>query len=229
MQSPELAVKELKRLKELGLSGIQIGSHINDWNLDAKELYPIWQVCEELDFPVFIHPWDMQQDQRMKNYWLPWLVGMPCETTVAICSLMFGGVLEKFKKIRFCFAHAGGSFPYTMARIEHGFKVRPDIVATNCKVNPMEYIGRIWTDSLCHDEDSLLFLIKKIGIDRVMLGSDYPFPCNFVTYLVGELEPGKMVQESTRLTTEEKEKILYKNLLNFFGSNVEKSLFNQQA
>jgi aminocarboxymuconate-semialdehyde decarboxylase len=212
MQDPELACQELRRLKELGLNGIQIGSHINDWNLDEKKLYPIWELCEELDMPVFVHPWDMNT-KRMEKYWMPWLVGMPCETTIAICALIFGGVLKKFKKVRFCFAHAGGSFPFTLARIEHGFNVRPDIVATDCDVNPKEYIGRIWTDSLCHDEESLLFLIKKIGIDRVMLGSDYPFP-------LGELQPGKMVQESNLLTVEEKEKILFRNVIAFFGDQL---------
>ena len=124
MQSPKLAVQELHRcITELGMAGIQIGSHINDWNLDAAELEPVWMACEDLDCPIFVHPWDMEQKGRMSKYWFPWLIGMPCETTVAICSLIFGGVLERHPKLRFCFAHAGGSFPFTIGRIEHGFNV----------------------------------------------------------------------------------------------------------
>jgi aminocarboxymuconate-semialdehyde decarboxylase len=138
MQAPELAVQELHRcINELGLAGIQIGSHINDWNLDAPELEPIWNACENLDVPVFIHPWDMEQGGRMKKYWFPWLIGMPCETTIAICSLIFGGVLERHPKLKVCLAHGGGSFPFTLGRIEHGFQCRPDIVAVDNTKSPL--------------------------------------------------------------------------------------------
>jgi aminocarboxymuconate-semialdehyde decarboxylase len=132
MQDPVLAVQELTRCKEeLGFKGIQIGSHINDWNLDARELDPVWKACEDLDMAVFIHPWDMDQtSKRVQKYWFPWLIGMPCETTMAVCSLMFGGVLQRHPKLKICLAHAGGSFPYTMGRIEHGYNVRPDLCAT---------------------------------------------------------------------------------------------------
>ncbi|KAJ3281263.1 hypothetical protein HK104_000112, partial [Borealophlyctis nickersoniae] len=122
MQSPELAVQELKRcVEELGFPGIQIGSHVNDWNLDAPELDPVWTACEELDVAVFVHPWDMENKGRMEKYWFPWLIGMPCETTIAICSLILGGVLERHPRLRVCFAHGAGSFPYTLGRIEHGY------------------------------------------------------------------------------------------------------------
>lgn len=101
MQDPELAIQELLRcINELGLAGVQIGSHINEWNLDAKELDPFWKTCNDLKVPVFIHPWDMQQTGRMEKYWFPWLIGMPCETTMAICSLIFGGVYEKYPDLK---------------------------------------------------------------------------------------------------------------------------------
>ncbi|KAJ3275608.1 hypothetical protein HDV01_007611 [Terramyces sp. JEL0728] len=228
MQAPDLAVQELRRcVNELGMAGIQIGSHINDWNLDAPELEPIWDACEELDVGIFVHPWDMEQTGRMEKYWFPWLIGMPCETTIAICSLIFGGVLERHPKLRFCFAHgklalilAGGAFPYTLGRIEHGFQVRPDICAVANKVNPSSYIGRFWTDSLIHDEDALELLIKKIGIDRIILGSDYPFP-------LGEHKPGELVVNAKKLSEEDKAKILGGNVFEFFGSRVDKKLFLQ--
>ncbi|KAJ3330068.1 hypothetical protein HDU76_006498 [Blyttiomyces sp. JEL0837] len=210
MQAPDLAVQELKRcVEELGLPGIQIGSHVNDWNLDAPELDPIWTACEEMDVGVFIHPWDMDNKGRMEKYWYPWLIGMPSETTVAICSLIFGGVLERHPKLRVTLAHGGGSFPFTIGRIEHGFQVRPDLCATNCKQNPLSYLGRIWTDSLVHDEDALMYLVKKIGVDKIMLGSDYPFP-------LGEHQPGELIANCKRLTNEEKAMMLSGNALKFF-------------
>ncbi|KAG0248047.1 hypothetical protein BG011_000590 [Mortierella polycephala] len=211
MQAPELAVQELKRCREeLGLAGIQIGSHINDWNLDAPELDPIWAACEETNAVVFVHPWDMDNKGRMEKYWFPWLVGMPCETTISICAMVMGGVLERFPNLKVSFAHGGGSFPATVGRIQHGFEVRPDLCATRTKNGPMTYLKRIFVDSLVHDEETLEFLIKKMGIDNIMLGSDYPFP-------LGELHPGKMIEEACWLTDEEKTKLLSGNAIKFLG------------
>eukprot|EP00052_Salpingoeca_macrocollata_P004099 m.39328 g.39328 ORF g.39328 m.39328 type:complete len:371 (+) comp13964_c0_seq1:60-1172(+) len=189
MQAPNLAVQELERCMELGFVGIQIGSHINDWNLDAPELLPVFQAAERLGAAVFVHPWDMQVDGRMQKYWLPWLVGMPSETTVAICSMIFGGVLEKCPDLRVCFAHGAGSFPFTVGRIEHGFKVRPDLFADACQTNPREFLGKFWSDSLVHDSTALDLLLKVIGENRVMLGTDYPFP-------LGELQPGALIDNA---------------------------------
>lgn len=211
MQAPELAVKELERcVNELGLKGIQIGSHVNDWNLDAPELDGFWAACERLQVPVFVHPWDMDTKGRMEKYWFPWLIGMPCETTMAICSLIFGGVLEKYPRLKVAFAHGGGSFPGTLGRIEHGFNVRPDLCQTNTHKSPTEQLKQIYVDSLVHDADTLRFLLKKFPADRVLLGTDYPFP-------LGELEPGKMIENMPELSNEDKARILGLNACEFLG------------
>ena len=110
LQDPELSIAELERCKAMGLKGIQIGSHINDWNLDAPELFSVFEACERLGMAVFVHPWDMMGAQTMPKYWLPWLVGMPAESSRAICSLIFGGVLERLPGLRVAIAHGGGSF-----------------------------------------------------------------------------------------------------------------------
>jgi aminocarboxymuconate-semialdehyde decarboxylase len=123
---------------------------------------------------------------QMQKYWLPWLVGMPAETSRAICSMIFGGVFERFPKLKVAFAHGGGSFPITIGRIEHGFNVRPDLVAVDNTINPRNYIGKFWIDSLVHDERSMQFIIDVIGEDSICLGSDYPFP-------LGEHHPGKLI------------------------------------
>src|SRR5207244_4658177 len=132
LQAPDLAIRELERCrKDLGLQGIEIGSHVNDWNLDHPALFPVFEAAQQLGAAVFVHPWDMLAKERMSKYWLAWLVGMPAETALAICSLIFGGVLERLPRLRVCFAHGGGGFPGTFGRIEHGFQVRPDLCAVD--------------------------------------------------------------------------------------------------
>ncbi|XP_046655483.1 2-amino-3-carboxymuconate-6-semialdehyde decarboxylase-like [Daphnia pulicaria] len=217
MQDPLLAAEEIKRcVVDLGMSGIQIGSHINNWNLDAPELIPVWKTCEDLKCSVFVHPWDMPSlDGRHSKYWMPWLVGMPMETTTAICSMVMGGVLHNFPGLKVCFAHGGGSYPFTIGRIEHGYKVRPDLCATNCSRSPREFCGKFYTDSLVHDSSSLRMLLDVIGKDRVMLGTDYPFP-------LGELEPGSLIESMDDLGYL-KEKLLYENAMEFL--NVDRSRF----
>lgn len=189
MQDTEEAIKELERIKSLGLVGIQIGSNINDKNLSEDEFFPIFEACSRLGLAVMIHPWQMMGFDSMKKYWLPWLVGMPAETSRAACSMIFGGVLERLPKLRVCFSHAGGSFLSTLGRIEHGFNCRPDLVAIDNQVNPREYVGKFWVDSITHDIDALKYILNMQGSKRVCLGSDYPFP-------LGDLEIGKFIEES---------------------------------
>ena len=188
LQAPRLAVTELERcVHELGFAGVQIGTHVNDWNLDAAELFPVFEAAATLDVAVFVHPWDMLGRERMPKYWLPWLVGMPAESSLAICSLIFGGVLERLPKLRVAVAHGGGAFPFTLGRIEHGFRVRPDLCAIDNPVAPSAYLHRLVFDSLVHDERALRFLVDLIGAERIALGSDYPFP-------LGEHRPGALIE-----------------------------------
>lgn len=217
MQSPELAIKELERcVKELGLRGVQIGSHINDWNLDEPALFAIYEAAQDLDAAIFVHPWDMMAKEKMPRYWLPWLVGMPAETSLAICSIMFGGVLDRFPNLRFCFAHGGGSFPATIGRIEHGFHVRPDLVQVNTQTEPRDYLHRLYFDSLVHDPAVLRYMLEVFSANRIMLGSDYPFP-------LGEHHPGELIESMQELTPEIRERLLSGTALEFLG--LERELF----
>ena len=212
MQDPELAARELERcVKELGLQGVEIGSHINEWNLDVETLEPVYAAAEELDAAIFVHPWDMMGKDEMRKYWLPWLVGMPAETSRAMCSVIFGGILDRYPDLRFCFAHGGGSFPMTIGRIEHGFNVRPDLVQLHTQTNPRDYIERLYVDSLVHDPTVLTYMLDLFGKERIMLGSDYPFP-------LGEHHPGQLIESITTLTAEEKEWLLYRSALQWLGS-----------
>jgi len=200
MQDPDLAISELERCKKIGLAGVEIGSHVNDWNLNDPNIFPVFEACQDLDMAVFVHPWDMMGKSKMERYWLPWLVGMPAETSLAICSMIFGGVFQKLPNLRVAFAHGGGSFPATIGRIEHGFNVRPDLCAVDNNVNPREYLGKFWIDSLVHDPQVLDYVVNLMGVDRVALGTDYPFP-------LGELEPGNLIH-SMPYDDAHKEKLL---------------------
>ena len=196
-------------MNDLNLFGIQIGSNVNNVNLNDEKIYPFFEAASELGASIFIHPWEMMGSTEIKQYWLPWLVGMPAETSRAICSLIFGGVFEKLPNLKIAFAHGGGSFPATIGRIQHGFNVRPDLCAVDNKIDPESYLGKFWVDSLVHDPSALNFLIEKVGKDKVMLGTDYPFP-------LGDLEPGKLI-ESSDYNDKTKEMILSENSLDWLG------------
>ena len=189
MQDADLSIAELERChKALGLAGIQIGTHINGWNLDDERVFPILEAAADLGAAVFVHPWEMLGRERMGLYWMSWLVGMPAESALSVCSMIFGGVFEKLPKLRVAFAHGGGAFPGIIGRLEHGFNVRPDIVASANSRNPREYLGQYYVDSLVHEPAMLNYMIDLFGSNRIALGSDYPFP-------LGEHHPGKMIEE----------------------------------
>lgn len=216
MQAPDLAVRELERcVQELGLAGIEIGSHVNGMNLDHPEIFPVFEAARDLDAAVFVHPWEMLGRDRMAKYWLPWLVGMPAETSLSICAMIFGGVFERLPGLRILFAHGGGAFPATLGRIEHGFRVRPDLVAVENDKNPRDYVGRFYVDSLVHDPDMLRFMIKLMGAGRIALGSDYPFP-------LGEAVPGRMIELMEDLAPEQRARLLWGTALEWLGLEAER-------
>ena len=191
------------------MKGIQIGSNINEDNLNEERFTPIFEACEKLDIAILVHPWNMMGEKKMQRYWLPWLVGMPAETTRAVCSMIFGGIFERFPKLRVNFAHAGGSFLFTIGRIEHGFECRPDLVAIDNNVNPRNYLGKFWVDSITHDPLVLEYVIKLQGSKRITLGSDYPFP-------LGDMTIGKFIDDMD-LSKKVKEDIFANSTLEWLG------------
>ena len=204
MQDVDMAIKEMERcVTELKMPGLEIGSNINGVNLNDEQFFHFYEAAEKFGCALFVHPWEMMGQDQMQKYWLPWLVGMPGETSRAICSMIFGGVFQKFPKLRVAFAHGGGSFPITIGRIEHGFNVRPDLVAIDNAINPRDYIGKFWIDSLVHDPMAMNFIIELMGEDKICMGSDYPFP-------LGEHRPGKLIEEMI-FSSALKEKLLFKN------------------
>ena len=143
---------------------------------------------------------------------LTWLVGMPAEQSRAACALVFGGVLERFPRLKVMLAHGGGSFPYTIGRIEHGFNMRPDLVATDNPHNPRDYLRRLYFDSCVHDGRALRYLIDTVGLDRIMLGTDYPFP-------LGEQEPGSGIR-GLALGEDADAQVFHRTALSWLGLDV---------
>lgn len=217
MQDPELAARELERCIGLGLSGIEVGSHVGVHNLHDARFDPLWAAADEHRAAVFVHPWDMMGMDTMPrtpngdwHLWLPWLVSMPAETARAACSLTMGGVLDRFPNVRFLLAHGGGAFLATLGRIRHGFEVRPDLCQTHTQNPPDSYLDRLYFDALVHDPDALEFMLKKTSADRLALGTDYPFP-------LGELAPGTLVEGMEILSAAQKERILSGTALEWLG------------
>lgn len=217
MQDVNTAVTELTRcIRELGMPGVQIGSNINGKNLDDPEFFPLWEAAQLLNASIFVHPWEMFGANRLQKYFQQWLVGMPAETTLAITSMIFGGVFDAFPNLKVMFAHAGGSFPFTIGRINHGYHARLDLCNVHSIREPKHYLGRFWVDSITHDANALRFLISVIGADKIAMGSDYPFP-------LGDLEHGAFIKEMADLDNNVKQQILQDSTLDFLG--LEASLF----
>lgn len=216
MQDIYLSIREMERcVTELKMPGVEIGSNINGKNLSDPYFDPFWKAAEELGCCLFIHPWEMMGEKDMSKYWLPWLVGMPAETARAISSMIFGGVFERFPNLRVSFAHGGGSFPFTIGRIEHGFTVRPDLVAIDNNVNPRNYLGKFWIDALVHDPKALKYIVDVMGDTKVCMGSDYPFP-------LGEHHPGKLIESMEDFSATVTEQLLYKNAMDWMNLRYDK-------
>lgn len=216
LQDAKLATAELERCKQIGLKGVQIGTNVNQLNLNEPQFFGFFSACEQLGMSVFIHPWEMMGEQFIQKYWLPWLVGMPAETSRAICSLLFAGIFEKLKGLRVAFAHGGGSFPFTHGRIVHGYDCRPDLVAIDNAAHPSDIKGKFYVDSLVHSTQALDFLIDFMGPDHIALGTDYPFP-------LGENMPGSLIRK--HLKNEDLcKKLLADNALRWL--NLEPGVFN---
>lgn len=215
MQHPEYAAQELRRLRnELNMPGVQIGSNINDVNLDDPSFDIVWKTAVETNACIMVHPWNMMGFDQIEKYWLPWLVSMPAETSRAICSMMFGGVFDRFPDLRVLFAHGGGSFPHTLGRISHGWHCRPDLVNLNDVKDPREYAGKFWVDGITHDQDALRYTMSVIGEQRIAYGTDYPFP-------LGDLEHGKFIEEMEDLSHSTKEQLFADSALEFLGLDKE--------
>ncbi|MFD1707534.1 amidohydrolase family protein [Siminovitchia sediminis] len=216
MQDAETAVREMKRcIFELGLKGIEIGTNVNGKNLDDDSFAEFFQMAEEWDVPLFVHPWETLGRERFPRHNFMYTVGMPSETALAAASLINGAVMEKHPNLKVCFAHGGGSFPYILPRLDQGWNVWPHI--RKIEKPPSYYAKKFYFDSLNYDPVNLQYLIDRFGFEKIVMGSDYPF-------LLREIPPGKVIDETPGLTEEQRKAILGENALKFLNINVKEEL-----
>lgn len=194
MQSPRLAIAELERLKKMGFPAIEIGTNVNGCDLDSPDLFDIFAAAQEFDLAIFVHPLEPSiGEERMRDFRLPFIVGYPADTALAIARLILGGVLERLPRLRLCFAHGGGYFPASLGRLGRGHAMSPAL-RKHAPRAPAEYAKRLYFDCLTHDPHSLEFNIEKFGSNHIMIGSDYPFDMG-VDHPLEQLQGVKLSEE----------------------------------
>lgn len=209
LQDIDAACAELSRSMRAGHIGVHIGNHVGEKNLDDPGIETFLHHCADEGAAVLVHPWDMMARDRMPNYMMPWTVGMPAETQLSIVSLILSGALDRLpKNLRICFAHGGGSFAFLLARLENAWK-HHDVARGKCELPPSKYVERFYVDSAVFDDRTLQFLVETMGAERVVLGSDYPYP-------LGEARVGTLVRGSS-LAAEVKAKLLGGNAERFLA------------
>jgi aminocarboxymuconate-semialdehyde decarboxylase len=220
LQNIDAACRELSRCMHAGHLGVQIGNHVGEKNLDDPGIVTFLHHCADEGAAVLVHPWDMFGRDRMSNYMMPWTVGMPAETQLAVVALILNGAFDKLPtNLRICFAHGGGSFSFLLGRLENAWHHHP-VAHGVCKFPPSGYLNRFYVDSAVFDQRALQFLVETMGANRVMLGSDYPFP-------LGEEHVGKLIRES-HISQEEKARLLGDNAMKFLGLEEEKAESNPE-
>jgi aminocarboxymuconate-semialdehyde decarboxylase len=203
MQAPELAVQEIERAAKLpGIRGVYMATHVNGKNLDEKEFWPVYAACEKHGMPIFLHPVSPVGTERMRKYHLGNFLGNPYETGIAAASLMFGGVMDAYPKLDVMLPHAGGTFPHLIGRMDHGTTVRAE--CKHMTKPPSSYLRRFHYDTITHSDSILLNLIRQVGADRVVMGSDCPADMSYT-------QPVQVIERMGDLTASEREAIVSGN------------------
>jgi aminocarboxymuconate-semialdehyde decarboxylase len=202
MQNPTLAVKELERAAKLpGIKGVYFATAVRDRELSDRSFFPVYERCEALGLPIFLHPM-MINNERLKQFYLINLCGNPFDTAIAASHLIYGGVLDAFPKLEVSLPHAGGVLPILRGRLDRGFYTRPE-----CKTiskPPSSYLKRFTYDTISYNEEVLEDLIKLVGADRILVGSDYCFDIAYE-------EPIRFLNGVKSLSAEQKQQIVWNN------------------
>ncbi len=210
LQDIDLACETLSRAMREGHLGVQIGSHVNGVNLDDEGIVTFLAHAAAEGAAVLVHPWDMLAKDRTAKYMMAWTVSMPAETQLGIVSMILGGAFDRLSRsLRICFAHGGGSFAFLLGRLDNAWR-RRDIVRGQSTAPPSSYTDRFYVDSAVFDERALRLLADVMGEERILLGSDYPFP-------LGEERVGDLIRNAGCLGEEAKSGLLGRNAERFLG------------
>jgi aminocarboxymuconate-semialdehyde decarboxylase len=208
LQDTDAACAELDRCLAAGHVGVEIGNHVADRDLDDAGVVTFLQHAAARAAPVFVHPWDMPLTPRTGRWMAQWLVGMPAETHLSVLAMILGGVFDRVDaRLRICFAHGGGSFAFWLGRMTNAWHKRRDVIGTS-QYPPDHYLGRFYVDSAVFDERALRLLVDTVGADRVLVGSDYPYP-------LGERPAAGLVREAAFLGDAARAAILAGNARTF--------------
>jgi aminocarboxymuconate-semialdehyde decarboxylase len=204
MLYPDRALAELNRASKLpGMRGVYLGTNIDDHDLSDPLFETVFARIEQLGLPIFLHPIQTVGGNRVKSFYLRNLLGNPFDTAIAACHLIFGGVLDRHPKLQIGLAHGGGALPILIGRIDHGWKVRPELQRLNLRQSPGAYAQRFTYDTIVHSKAVMQFVIQEVGIERIVLGSDYCFdmgydrPVQFVNQLELSSAQRKMILGGT--------------------------------
>lgn len=216
LQDPEEAVRELERaINDLELSSVEIGTHICGKNLGDQAFWDFYESVEDLNIPIIVHPLDGRNRlgvSALGQYYLANAIGNPVETTIAIATVIFGGVLRKFPRLKFIFLHGGGFAPYQVGRLQRAQLVGKEAWKEDLDElidKPfMDYFKLLYFDSILLAREPLMYLISLVGPDHVMLGTDYPF-------LIGDLDPISLIN-ALDIPSEDKRRILWQNASSLF-------------
>ena len=196
LQVPAMAAEEVKRAATLpGIRGVYMPTHVLGKNLEEKEFWPVYEQCEKLGLPIFLHPVSPVGKERMQKYHLGNFLGNPYESGIAAASLVFGGVMDAFPKLDVMLPHAGGTFPWLIGRMDHGTTVRAE--CKHMTQPPSAYLRRFHYDTITHSDQILMNLIQLVGADRVVMGSDCPADMSY-TRPVDVIERLKDLSSSER-------------------------------
>ncbi len=211
MQDIPAAIAELERaVTQLGFKGAMIGDHVNGRTFDDPVFLPFWKAAEQLGAALLIHQaLPTTVTPRLNRYHLPNSIGNLTDRAVTFASFVFGGVMDACPDLKVCLAHGGGYTCFGAGRMDRGWKVRPE-ARVNISQPPSTYLNKFYYDCLTHSEPALRYLIDSVGIDRVVLGTDWPADM-MIDW------PAGWVMGLSSLTLEEKEAILWKNLEKLMG------------
>jgi aminocarboxymuconate-semialdehyde decarboxylase len=201
LQHPEDAVKELERaVRELGHKGVFVATRIGDDELSDPRFDPFWEAAEALGAVVFLHPMGFSEPRRLEPYFMTNVVGQPLETTLALAHLIFGGVLERYPRLKILAVHGGGFLPFYMGRFEQAFRQRKE-----CRLNiaepPKHYLKRVYFDTVVFEPEAIAYLVSLVGADHVLMGSDLPFD-------MGQDDPVGLITRVPALSRDDQARIL---------------------